>query len=240
MTTAAKTVWDAADAEAVTAGGRLHPQNRKEFEAMLRDRFYIGVMLRHYSAAIARHGMPNAASHLRGVMRDSEDEVGELIQGRIDANEITDKGQTSKSIAGNGFQALTFCALASMQARGLIPPDLRFTLKTRNLVGRGGDFIIEVGPEKIKPDVDLLVVFRPHRRCPPLHLLAENLPPGARWADPPLEGAAGHRHRRELPLHQGQVCPEIRWGREFQAGDDNNQLLRRGGQPPAAGTVPVF
>ena len=134
----------------------LHPDNRRELDA-IRGRYYFPPMLRLYEKAMAEYGLPDAISHLRPIMFEAQEEVGKLIQRRINAGEIRDMGQTSKSVAGHALQALVFCALASLQASGLIPSHLIFTLKTKSKIRPGGSFVIEVGPEKIKPDVDLLV-----------------------------------------------------------------------------------
>ena len=134
---------------------KLHPDNRREFND-IRGRYYFPPMLRLYESAMAEHGLPDAADHLSRIMDDARGEVEELLRRRKAAGVIRDADQARKTVAGHGFQRLAFCALASLQADGQIPPHVVFTLRTQKHPRLGGS-VIRVGPEVIKPDVDLLI-----------------------------------------------------------------------------------
>ncbi len=134
---------------------QLNPSNRHEL-ASIRQRYYMLPMLQLYQSTVEQVGLPCAVDHLNDIMRQGQNMVETLLVARKEAGEIRDVAQARKSVAGNAFQALVFCALASLQAAKLIPAHLIFTLKTQNNSRLGGS-VIHVGPEKIKPDVDLLI-----------------------------------------------------------------------------------
>ncbi len=143
---------------------RLNPSNRRELVDVIR-RFYVPPILQLYQSAIQKTGLPGAVDHLSGLMREAQSMVEELLVARKNSGEIRDVDQARRVVAGNAFQALVFCALASLQAAGAIPAHLIFTLKTRNNPRLGGS-VIEVGPEKIKPDVDLLIYSDANHAAP--------------------------------------------------------------------------
>ena len=136
------------------ASEKLHPANRKELEDIC-GKYYFPPLSRLYEKAVADHGLPAAADHLTRVMGEAKGEVETLLAARKDAGEIQDVAQARKVVAGNAFQGLAFCALASLQADGRVPSHLVFTLKTKKHPRVGGG-TIRVGPEVVKPDVDLL------------------------------------------------------------------------------------
>ena len=136
-------------------GENLNAGNREELNGV-RRRYYMAPLLNLYEAKVMEIGLPQAANHLSEVMRAGQGIVEKLLVARRDAGKIKSVDQTRKNIAGNGFQGLVFCALASLQSAGLIPADLVFTLRT-GAGSRIGETVISVGPETIKPDVDLLV-----------------------------------------------------------------------------------
>ena len=138
-----------------TDSDKLHPKNRKELQA-IRERYYVPPLLRGLGRVAAENGLPDALDHLSEIMRDAQSEAEELLSRRKSAGKIRDLNQARKNIAGNGFQCLSFCALAALQADGLVPSHLVFTLKTQKHPKIGGS-VIKVGPEIMKPDVDLLV-----------------------------------------------------------------------------------
>ena len=146
-------------------GGQLNPSNRRELIDIIRKRYYVPPMLQLYQSAIEQVGLPCAVDHLASIMREGQSKVEALLVERKNSREIHDVDQARKSVAGHAFQALVFCALASLQAAGLIPAHLIFTLKTRKNPFLGKS-VIEVGPEKIKPDVDLLIYSDTNNNAP--------------------------------------------------------------------------
>ena len=193
----------------------LHPSNRREFDE-IRGRYYFPPMLRLYKDAMAKHGLPDAAHHLTDIMREAQSEVEELIQQRKAAGRIRDADQARKNLAGNGFQALAFCALASLQAGGLIPSHVVFTLKAKNHPRLGGSFI-QVGPETIKPDVDLLAHSDRDGDAPVcIYSLKTS-----------LRERAGQTHRWKLLLDivTADNCRSIKEKYDLQYGGDANFRL---------------
>ncbi len=134
---------------------QLNRSNRDELDH-IRKRYYFDPVLRLYEKTIASYGLPDATDHMSAIMRNAQPEVEQILVERKESEKINNIDQARKSIAGNVFQALVFCALASLQVGGHIPAHLIFTLKTRNNSRLGGS-IIQVGPEIIRPDVDLLM-----------------------------------------------------------------------------------
>ena len=145
-------------------GEQLNSSNRWEL-ANITQRYYVPPMLRLYQRAVEQTGLPHAADHLSAIMREGHREVEKLLAARKAAGKIKDVDQARKNVAGNAFQALVFCALASLQAARLIPGHLIFTLKTRTN-SHLGESAITVGPEKIKPDIDLLVYSETNYNAP--------------------------------------------------------------------------
>lgn len=62
-------------------------------------------------------------------MQDSRPDVGQIIERGRRSGRITDTAQASKSIAGNGFQALIAYSLIRLQEAGVLNPDLMIVLK---------------------------------------------------------------------------------------------------------------
>ena len=134
---------------------QINRSNRKELKSV-RGRYYMAPMLRLFEDKITSQGLPDATNYLSAVMRAAQPEVEMILEARKKAGKIKSIDQTRKTVAGNAFQALVFYALASLQAGGYIPAHLIFTLKTQKDPRLGGS-VIQVGPETIRPDVDLLV-----------------------------------------------------------------------------------
>ena len=134
----------------------LHPDLCREVGEHAEKRYYHSTMTRLYDAAVEEYGLPEAVAHLTDIMCAAQPEVEALIQQRVGLGVIRDADQTRKSLAGNGFQCLVLYALASLQAGGLIPKHVVCTIRTQNHPRIGGG-VIQVGPETIKPDADLLV-----------------------------------------------------------------------------------
>lgn len=193
----------------------LHPENRQELDE-IRERYYFSPMLRLYVDAIAEHGLPDAADHLSRIMREAQDEVEELLMHRRNAGEISDVNQAKKSVAGNAFQALAFCVLASLQAEGKIPPHVIFTLKTGKHPRLGGS-VIQVGPETIQPDVDLLVYSS----------LTDKTPACIYSMKTSLRERAGQTHRWKvlLDIVTAENCRSIKEKYDLQYGGDANIRL---------------
>ena len=196
-------------------GEQLNPSNRREL-AGVRRRYYVPPLLRLYQRVVKQTGLPHAVDHLSAVMRDGQSMVEESLVARKKSGEIRDVDQARKNVAGNAFQALVFCALASLQAAGLIPTHLIFTLKTRNNP-RLGESVIEVGPEKIKPDVDLLVYSGVNNNAPVcIYSLKTS-----------LRERAGQTHRWKvlLDIVTAENCRSIKQKYDLQYAGNANFLL---------------
>ena len=170
---------------------QINRSNRKELKS-IRGRYYMAPMLRLYEDKITSQGLPDATNYLSAVMRAAQPEVEMILEARKKAGKIKSIDQTRKTVAGNAFQALVFCALASLQAGGHIPAHLIFTLKTKNNSRLGGS-VIQVGPETIRPDVDLLVYSeREH--------MPENMPVYIYSLKTSLRERGGQTHRWKVLL----------------------------------------
>ena len=134
----------------------IHPNLSTELKHRVDDKYYLPPMVKGYACAVEEYGLPLAASYLTEVIGAANDEVQALISGRVASGAITDGKQASKSVVGHGFQVLVLTALGSLQAAGMFPKHVICTLSTANHPKIGGS-VIHVGPEKIKPDADLLI-----------------------------------------------------------------------------------
>ncbi len=106
---------------------------------------------------IKQIGVENAISYLTEIMQDSNVEVNEIIQKRIESGEIKDASQTRKAVAGNGFQGLVAYSLIYLQAKGFINQDLVITLKPKKHKFIEDYATIKAGNDVQKPDVDLMI-----------------------------------------------------------------------------------
>lgn len=97
-------------------------------------------------------------NHLTQIMRDSSEGVGEIQDRRYEKGEISDKSQSTVSIAGNNFQALVGYALEINRLVGNIPNDLSIVVKPRSheLIESYASIEVAEG-ETQKPDIDLLI-----------------------------------------------------------------------------------
>ena len=196
-------------------GEQLNPLNRDEL-AKVQRRYYMSPLLRLYQKAIEQHSLPCAVDYLSNIMQAGKSAVEELLVARQNAGLIKDVNQARKAVAGNAFQALVFCALASLQAAGLIPTHLIFTLKTQNNPRLGGS-VIQVGPETIKPDVDLLIYSA----------VNDNAPVCIYSLKTSLRERAGQTHRWKvlLDIVTAENCRSIKQKYDLQYDGTTNFLM---------------
>jgi type II restriction enzyme len=133
----------------------MHPENKNSLRR-LRSKYYFSALERRFAAIGKSQGILAAADRITEIMRGAQPEVEELILRRRQAGEIRDADQARKSLAGHCFQSLAVYALFMMQKEEMIPPRLICTLNTRHPLIESSA-AIQVGGEKLKPDLDLLV-----------------------------------------------------------------------------------
>lgn len=198
-----------------TKSTNLHPSNREEL-AGLQARYYFPLLLQIYETAIEEHGLPDAVDHLNRIMREGESAVENLLEQRKSAGKIQSVDQARKSVAGNAFQSLVLCALASLQAAEFIPSHLVFTLKTLKNSRLGGS-VIQVGAETIKPDVDLLIYSDSDDTAPTsIYSLKTS-----------LRERAGQTHRWKvlLDIVTAENCRSIKEKYDLQYAGNQNFLM---------------
>lgn len=133
----------------------VHPKNAVALDA-LRRKYYFPVLERAFQTFRDAHGLPAAADRITAAMRDSQPAIEQLIRQRMASGAINDASQARKAVAGNGFQTLVLRFLIAMQADGLVPADVIFTLKPKKHPLIEEFATIRAGGETLKPDLDLL------------------------------------------------------------------------------------
>lgn len=136
--------------------------------ADIEARYYFAPIKAQYEKRVADFGAAGALNHLSEVMRDATPEVEKTIQTRVAQGVIKDADQARKSVAGNGFQALTGYTLIRLQQNGGLPAHLIITLKPRQHPDIERYATIQVGDEIQKPDIDLLVFSATDTRRRPI------------------------------------------------------------------------
>lgn len=96
-------------------------------------------------------------NHLYGYLVDCKDEVETLIQKRIQEGEIKDASQARKSIAGSAFSNLIVWVFLKNKEQGSINQNIFITSKISSIPQWQDLFLIKVGEETQKPDVDLVI-----------------------------------------------------------------------------------
>lgn len=132
-------------------------KNYEKTISNLRNRYYFPPIEKGFKEKVEEYGHEAALNHLTTVMREAEDEIGEIINQRLVEKKIYDVKQTSKNVAGNGFQALVIYSLLHLQTNNLIPNDLVITLKPKKHQIIKEFATIRVQGEIQKPDIDLMI-----------------------------------------------------------------------------------
>lgn len=99
----------------------------------------------------------NAFDFLYDYLRNSQKDVENLIQKRKTNGEIRDENQTRKSIVGNAFSSLIVWLFLKNKENGNIDTDIFITTRISSIPNWKELFLIQVGEEFQKPDVDLVI-----------------------------------------------------------------------------------
>ena len=95
--------------------------------------------------------------NLYSYLVNSKDEVENLIQARVQNGVIKDASQARKSIAGQAFSNLIIWTFLNNKEQGYIKQNIYITSKISQLPKWQELFLIQVGEETQKPDVDLVI-----------------------------------------------------------------------------------
>lgn len=99
----------------------------------------------------------DAFDNIYGYLRNSESEVRAIVQERVKTGEIQDEKQALKSIAGNAFSKTIVWIFLQCKKTGLISENIFITSKQKEVPNYESLFLIKVGEETQKPDVDLVI-----------------------------------------------------------------------------------
>lgn len=107
-----------------------------------------------------REALIAVLDHLTEIMRNSQEHVEKIIQGKITTGEIRDASQSRVAVAGNNFQRLIIYALILNILRDNLPPVMvafrpKQSKKYRKILEKYTK--ITIGDEIQKPDVDIMV-----------------------------------------------------------------------------------
>ncbi len=94
----------------------------------------------------------------------SKGEVEKLIQKRVENREIKDATQARKSIVGSAFSNLILWLFLHCKKEGLIKSGVFITSKPREVPHYKELFLIDVGGETQKPDVDIAIYSTQNER----------------------------------------------------------------------------
>lgn len=96
-------------------------------------------------------------NHLYNYLVDCKEQVDILLQERLEKGDIKDINQTRKSIAGNAFSSLIVWTFLKNKEFGNIDNNIFITSKISQIPNYKDLFLIKVGEETQKPDVDLVI-----------------------------------------------------------------------------------
>lgn len=140
----------------------------------LEARYYFDPLKRRFEDIARQTGFTRALNHITQIMQDCIPEVGRLIQSRIDEGIISDFDQTSKTVAGNGFQGIVAYALVRNQQEGILSRDISVTLKPKKHPLINKYATIKVGNDTQKPDIDLLIYSKTSTLDKPILIYSQN------------------------------------------------------------------
>ncbi len=123
----------------------------------IESRYYFDPLKRKFEKKAQEVGLTDAMDYLTDIMQGSIQDVGKIIQARIDKGTINDFDQASKTVAGNAFQGLVAYALVRHQQTDYLSKDIVITLKPKRHRIVNEYATIKVGDDVQKPDIDLLI-----------------------------------------------------------------------------------
>ncbi|WP_395001733.1 BsaWI family type II restriction enzyme [uncultured Helicobacter sp.] len=135
--------------------------NRVELKTLqdIESKYYMKPMLDSISQDIANKKIQwhKVFDNLYFYLVTSKDEVESLIQTRVQKGAIHNASQARKSIAGQAFSNLIVWTFLKNKERGHIKQSIYITSKISQLPKWQELFLIQVGEETQKPDVDLVI-----------------------------------------------------------------------------------
>lgn len=102
-------------------------------------------------------GWIEVLNHLNEILRDSQNDVENLLDARVATGKIKDKSQTRKSIVGNAFSNIIVYIFIQNKLVENLSGGIYITSKKANILGFEKISTINVGDETQKPDMDLVI-----------------------------------------------------------------------------------
>ena len=146
--------------------GSINKKNQKLLEGMEKGH-YMPAFRKIFLDSVRKIGVKKTADRLTNIMQSArEKKINPIINRRKKSGEIEDIQQTSKAVAGRGFQALVVMTLIEMQRQGHLPNHLVFVTSPTKNTQIATSTTITVGAEKLKPDMDLLIYSESRANLP--------------------------------------------------------------------------
>ncbi|MDO6993166.1 BsaWI family type II restriction enzyme [Brachyspira innocens] len=134
----------------------INKEELKEIQE-IESKYYMIPLIKRLSNYAINNNWILAFNYLYNVIVDSKEDVEILIENRIKNNEIKDKSQARKSIAGNAFQSILIYTFLKCKENNLIRDDIFITSKKNKLDFLNDLYTIKVGEETQKPDCDIVI-----------------------------------------------------------------------------------
>lgn len=134
-------------------------QTESEILENIESKYYMQPMIKMINTDIAckKYTLQEIFNHLYDYLVNCKELVENLIQARIQKGEIKDAAQARKSIAGSAFSNLIIWTFLQNKIKGNIKQDIFITSKISQIPQWQDLFLIKVGEETQKPDVDLVI-----------------------------------------------------------------------------------
>jgi len=135
--------------------------NHNELELLqnIESKYYMRPMIEAINMDIAnkKYSLQEVFNHLYDYLISCKEAVENLIQNRIKKGEIKDASQARKSIAGGAFCNLIIWVFLKNKEQSKIRKNIFITSKISQIPRWQDLFLIKVGEETQKPDVDLVI-----------------------------------------------------------------------------------
>ncbi len=105
-----------------------------------------------------------ALNKIHDILVNSKPDVEKLLEERKSEGKIKDVNQARKAIVGNAFSKVLVYLFLKNKIYGNIRPDIFITSKKSNFFQKNM-FLITVGGETQKPDVDLIIYNNKNKKC---------------------------------------------------------------------------
>lgn len=135
--------------------------NKTEMQALreIESKYYMKPILDSISQDIESQNIEwhKVFDNLYSYLVYSKDSVEKLIQSRVQKGEIINASQARKSIVGSAFSNLIVWTFLKTKEQGHIKQNIFITSKLSQIPNYKELFLIQVGEETQKPDVDLVI-----------------------------------------------------------------------------------